>query len=285
MNFPNTKTILVVDDDPQNRLIAVEQLMQDPAAYKVLSAPSGEIALKLIERHPIDIILLDWEMPGLNGLDVLRSLKSKEVTAQIPVIMYTGIMTASKSLQEALDNGADDFLRKPADPTELRARVKSILIRHHYFLQSLQAERDRYELKVQELSSTLLQISERNNLLIELKKDLEVLDSGNFAIRKVLNKLDRILDETNDWDTIRPRIESLHQGFIQQLSNLHSDLSHNQIIFCALLRIGLQSKEIARILGVTLDAIEKNRYRIRKKLDLNPEESLENYLTGIASGK
>jgi DNA-binding response OmpR family regulator/DNA-binding CsgD family transcriptional regulator len=281
--FKKTKTILVIDDDPQNRLVAVEQLMQAPEAYKVLSAPSGEIALKLMERHQVDLILLDWEMPGLNGLDVLKTLKEKEITAFIPVIMYTGIMTASRSLQEALDNGSDDFLRKPADPIELRARVRSALIRSHYFQETLKAEKEKYELKVQELSSTLLQISERNNLLSELRKDLESIEQLDYAVRKIINKLDRITEGDNDWDTIRPRIESLHQGFIQQISNLHPDLSHNQIIFCALLRIGLQSKEIARILGVSADAIEKNRYRIRKKLELNPDESLENYLSGISS--
>ena len=110
------KTILVVDDDPQNRLIAVEHLMQANVGYKVLSAPSGEIALNLLKRHKIDLLLLDWEMPGLTGIEVLHQLKSEELTASLPVVMYTGIMTAAKSLQEALDAGADDFLRKPADP-------------------------------------------------------------------------------------------------------------------------------------------------------------------------
>lgn len=276
-----SKTILVVDDDPQNRLIAVEHLMHANASYKVLSAPSGEIALSLLKRHEVDLVLLDWEMPGLSGIEVLHQLKANEITASLPVVMYTGIMTAAKSLQEALDAGADDFLRKPADPTELRARVKSVLLKHEYFQEKLRVEQEKYNIKVQELSSTLLQITERNQLLQELKADLENIDKNNFQIRKVLNKLDRILDSDDDWETIRPRIESLHQGFIQELSNRHSELSYNQIIFCALLRMGLQSKEIARILGISADAIEKNRYRIRKKLGLNPEDGLETYLASV----
>jgi response regulator RpfG family c-di-GMP phosphodiesterase len=283
--FPNmpihTKTVLVIDDDPQNRLVAVEQLMQAPEAYKVLSAPSGEIALQLLQRHHTDLILLDWEMPGLNGLEVLTKLKENELTSNIPVIMYTGIMTAAHSLQEALDLGSDDFLRKPADTIELQARVKSALLRSHFFQETLKAEKEKYDLKVRELSSTLLQISERNQLLEELKNDISLLDTKDFTVRKILSRLDRILEGKSDWDTIRPRIESLHQGFIQQITHAHPDLSHNQIIFCALLRMGLQSKEIARILGVSADAIEKNRYRIRKKLLLNPDDSLENYLSSI----
>lgn len=275
------KTILVVDDDPQNRLIAVEHLMQANVGYKVLSAPSGEIALNLLKRHKIDLLLLDWEMPGLTGIEVLHQLKSEELTASLPVVMYTGIMTAAKSLQEALDAGADDFLRKPADPTELRARVKSVLLKHEYFQGLLKAEQDKYNMKVQELSTTLLQITERNQLLQELKVDLVAIDKDDFQFRKILNKLDRILNSDNDWETIRPRIESLHQGFIQEISTRHSELSYNQIIFCALLRMGLQSKEIARILGIGSDAIEKNRYRIRKKLGLNPEDGLETYLASV----
>lgn len=70
-----SKTILVIDDDPLNLLISVEQLMQAPEAYKVLSAASGEIALQLLQSHPADLILLDWEMPVLKGVEVLKKLK------------------------------------------------------------------------------------------------------------------------------------------------------------------------------------------------------------------
>lgn len=271
----------MVDDDPQNRLIAVEQLMQAERNYKVLSAPSGAIALKLMDRHPIDLVLLDWEMPGMNGLEVLQKLKVETATSDIPVVMYTGIMTAAQSLQVALDNGADDFLRKPADPTELRARVGSVLLKHSYFQQSIKAEQEKYDIKVQELSSTLMQMAERNQLLKELKADLEKISPSSLPIRKILNKLDRILSTQDDWEAIKPRIESLHKGFIQEISVKHDKLSYNQIIFCALLRMGLQGKEIARILGISTDAIEKNRYRIRKKLELNPSDNLEVYLASI----
>lgn len=277
----NNKTILVVDDDPQNRLIAVEQLIQADKDYKVLSAPSGAIALKLMDRHPINLVLLDWEMPGMNGLEVLQKLKAEESTSNIPVVMYTGIMTAAQSLQIALDNGADDFLRKPADPTELRARVGSVLLKHSYFQQSIKAEQEKYDIKVQELSSTLMQMTERNQLLKELKADLEKITPSSLPVRKVLNKLNRILSTQDDWEAIKPRIESLHKGFIQEISVKHDNLSYNQIIFCALLRMGLQGKEIARILGISTDAIEKNRYRIRKKLELNPSDNLEVYLASI----
>lgn len=276
-----SKTILVIDDDPLNLLISVEQLMQAPEAYKVLSAASGEIALQLLQSHPADLILLDWEMPVLKGVEVLKKLKKNELTSNIPVIMYTGIMTEAHSLKVALDSGSDDFLRKPADSIELHARVKSALLRSHFFQETLKAEKEKYDLKVRELSSTLLQISERNQLLEELKNDVSLLDSKDFIVRKILSRLNLILRDKNDWDNIRPRIESLHQGFIQQVNHVHPNLSHNQIIFCTLLRMGLQSKEIARILGVSADAIEKNRYRIRKKLLLNPDDSLENYLSSI----
>lgn len=281
MNHTHHNTILVVDDDPQNRLVAVEQLMQASKDYKVLSAPSSDIALTLIERHPIDLLLLDWEMPGISGIDLLKKLKASKDHQQIPVIMYTGIMTAAQSLQMALDAGADDFLRKPADPTELRARVNSILLKENYFKQLLKAEQEKYNIKVQELSSTLLQMTERNQLLQEIKADLAEISPSTIRIRKVLLKLEKILNSQDNWANIKPRIESLHQGFIQQITQKHPSLTYNQIIFCALLRMGLHGKEIARILGISSDAIEKNRYRIRKKLQLTPEDKLEVYLAAI----
>lgn len=116
--------ILAVDDKPDNiELIAdiVEAL-----DYEVLKAYDGLTALKMVDNDPPDLILLDVNMPGMSGFEVVSQLKSNEVTAQIPVIMLTAL-TDVKHRVEGLGLGADDYLTKPFSARELAARIETRL--------------------------------------------------------------------------------------------------------------------------------------------------------------
>lgn len=116
--------ILAVDDKPDNiELIAdiVEAL-----DYEVLKAYDGATALDIVDSDPPDLILLDVNMPGMSGFDVVKALKSNDMTAQIPVIMLTAL-TDVKHRVEGLGLGADDYLTKPFSARELAARIETRL--------------------------------------------------------------------------------------------------------------------------------------------------------------
>ena len=116
--------ILAVDDKPDNiELIAdiVEAL-----DYEVLKAYDGPTALEIVDSTPPDLILLDVNMPGMSGFEVVSQLKSNDVTAQIPVIMLTAL-TDVKHRVEGLGLGADDYLTKPFSARELAARIETRL--------------------------------------------------------------------------------------------------------------------------------------------------------------
>ncbi len=121
---PADYTLLVVDDDPLNR-----ELLRDAATvegYAVQEAPDGAEALELISDAKPDVVLLDILMPGMNGLDVCRRIKSDERTRHIPVIL----ITAQRGRQERLEGiaaGATDFLNKPVDISELRLRLRNAI--------------------------------------------------------------------------------------------------------------------------------------------------------------
>jgi len=120
----NRCRILVVDDDPDNVEITVRELTD--LGYEPVRAHSGAEALQQIDRDPPDVVLLDVMMPELSGIEVCRLIREKDLPAYLPVVMLTA-RSAAEHIAEGLDAGADDYLIKPADPTELAARIRTAL--------------------------------------------------------------------------------------------------------------------------------------------------------------
>ena len=111
--------ILVVDDDPLMLKMLKEQLRDD---YDVATAVSGKIAMKFLERKTTDLILLDYEMPGENGPEVLERLRANAATRDVPVIFLTGVSDREK-IQEALALKPQSYLLKPVDHEKLMSAI------------------------------------------------------------------------------------------------------------------------------------------------------------------
>lgn len=121
------KKILVVDDQ-QDYLQTINNILNESSiSVTLFNAPNGKIATELVHKVMPDLIITDWEMPVMNGIELIKWLKADEQAKEIPVIMCTGIMTSASSLQMALEAGAVDYIRKPVDEIELIARTHSVL--------------------------------------------------------------------------------------------------------------------------------------------------------------
>jgi adenylate cyclase len=115
--------ILVVDDTPQN--VRLLEAILIPRGYAVVTASSGQQALDRVAEQLPDIVLLDIMMPGIDGHEVCRRLRADPTTALLPVVMVTA--SGDQNKVKALESGADDFIPKPVNQTELLARVRSLL--------------------------------------------------------------------------------------------------------------------------------------------------------------
>lgn len=118
-----TARVLVVDDIVAN--VRLLQARLEAEYFEVITAPGGYEALEICSRERVDVVLLDVMMPGIDGFEVCRRLKSAPATMHIPIVMVTALDQPSDKIQ-GLDCGADDFLTKPVDDIALVTRVKSL---------------------------------------------------------------------------------------------------------------------------------------------------------------
>ena len=173
-------TIFIVDDEEKN--IRLLKAMLLPENYQIKEACGGEQALNLVDTIKPDLIMLDIMMPGINGFEVCQQLKQNKKTQIIPIIMITALREKEHRIK-AMEAGADDFISKPVDRTELLIRVKSLL--------RIKAYHD-------SLMKSYQEITAQNNTLLDLEKIKEglthmIIHDLNNPLAALLGYIDLIL--------------------------------------------------------------------------------------------
>ncbi len=122
--------ILVVDDEPRN--VKILQIQLQARGYDVLTAGDGAEALQIISNELPDLILLDINMPKVDGFEVVEKVRANQKTEFIPIVMITALRDTQENRIKAVEAGADDFIEKPFNSFEVLARIKSLLRIKHY---------------------------------------------------------------------------------------------------------------------------------------------------------
>ena len=402
------RSILVVDDDPSVVLSIFEMLQTSFTDYTFLQANSGRTAFKVALAKKPKLIITDWDMPDLNGIELIRLLKAEVETADIPVIMATGVMVTSEHLRHALEAGATDFLRKPIDAIELQARVNAMImvsdyisrikimnntirdanvflnylinmipepvvyyretgeilifndsfnkvfqckenlkdLYYQYFNNNervLQYEKDAELLQTQndlvkfesaityldgsphelvftkvkvhsqnskltgilciigdltdikkqhandlqrhknDLASISMRLIQTSELNEKIMKDIQKVNSlGDVHVRKLVGGIAsnyKLAINDNIWVEFEKSFNEVHVDFYKNLRQAHPDIKGKEQKLCAFLKLNLSTKEIASITFQNPKSIDMARYRLRKKLDLESEDSLQAYLS------
>ena len=118
--------ILIVEDEKDIRGLIIYAL--EAKGYETISADDGEKALKMLKENKPDLVILDWMLPSVSGLEICRNIRRDENIKNIPIIMLTAKITEDDKIL-GLDSGADDYVTKPFSTAELASRVKAILRR------------------------------------------------------------------------------------------------------------------------------------------------------------
>ncbi len=163
--------------------------------------------------------------------------------------------------------------KRSVEITQLANEQSIILMRN----QQLETE---LSSKNSELATTAMSLIKKNELLLEIKKELSQLGDESSKV-DVIKVIDKNLKNNNDWDFFKEAFNNADKDFLNKIKILHSDLTANDLKFCAFLRLNLSSKEIAPLLNISVRSVEIKRYRLRKKMKLDHSDHLIDYILEI----
>ncbi len=297
-------TILVVDDEPLNIQVINEYLLEhDTLHFEIMNANNGELALKIASKMLPDLVISDWNLGEMDGIELTKALKADERTHAIPIIIATGVMMNSQHLQTAMEAGAVDFIRKPIDRIELYARVRSVLEMSRY-IQSVREQslliaeqekaimqkniahlQDRVNYKQREISSNISLLTQLERKHHEHLKQLRQLNPYlNTAGKQLLKKLTedaRMNQFSNSILELENKFEAINYDFFRLLVEKVPDITRNEKVLCAYLKMNMSQAEIAELLQKSTNSVHVSFSRLRQKFAVQTNIDLLQILNNL----
>jgi len=250
--------VLVVDDILPNVKLLEAKLSSE--YYDVLTATSGEEALRKVEQDSPDLILLDVMMPGMDGFEVCKRIKGNPALAHIPVVMVTAL-TDTVDKVRGLEAGADDFLSKPVNDTALMARVSSLV--------RLKMTID--EWRARETTASRLGILDISKSVMDEPVDharVLVVEDQNFEADKIAETLHRDNDNVVPVDSGMKAMEYASQHDFDLLVVSLNMKREDGLRLCSHLR----SNERTRSVPIIMAATEEDMERIARGLEIGAHD-------------
>jgi CheY-like chemotaxis protein/DNA-binding CsgD family transcriptional regulator len=270
--------ILIVDDHVDNiHLISGIPEGSFPGV-RLFQALNAAEAIGLCGKFMPDLIISDWEMPGMTGIDMIRTLKADPKTAYIPAIIVSAIMLTPHDLEIAFEAGAHDYVRSPLDPVELTARVHSAMVLSR-------CHREEILKKNAELIEKTLILVKSNEFIQDFSERLqrlETISAGNNdalnLIRSMIDEIDQKIKE-DSWQRFEIAFQNIHTDFIKNLLSSHPQLTSSEVKLCSLLKLGMNTKDMSSMLYISPESLKVSRSRLRNKLSIPRETSFHSFFS------
>ena len=267
--------ILIADDDDKN-LISYQILLDNE--YELLFANNGKEVIDLLSTNKLPkLIILDWKMPVMDGMETLDFLKKHAKYREIPVLIITAFMISFENMKTAYEYGVIEFIKKPISVDELKFKIRSLID----LISTNESKLINENIKVKDfekksLNQSILidKIDEKLNGILSEHKTLE---SINYELNNIRQNITKYKNDKNQF-VKNDVIENYNYDFIQALTAKHSNLTNSEIKLSSLIRMNMDTKSIATILHQTYDSVRVSRTRLRKKLKLSKDDTLISYL-------
>ena len=287
----NKYKILLADDEPQNIKILFEAM--NPEIYRVFVASNGKDAVEQTIKHHPDAIIMDWDMPEMDGMDAIKIIRATDDIKDIPIILASGKMTSLTNLRTALETGANDFIRKPYDAFEIEARVNSmirlrmeqqkfVVLEKEIIQHKLDEITREMEINNQALLASKLRLTNNKKYfegLIDELNNLRNLDN-NESKKSIFDIISFLKTNTAsiNWKEFENHYDKLHPSFFTNLHKQFPSLTNNETELCAFIKLNMPSKEIMAITYKNDNALKKARQRLKKKFGLATDDSLHSFI-------
>ncbi len=287
----NKYKILLADDEPQNIKILFEAM--NPEIYRVFVASNGKDAVEQTIKHHPDAIIMDWDMPEMDGMDAIKIIRATDDIKDIPIILASGKMTSLTNLRTALETGANDFIRKPYDAFEIEARVNSmirlrmeqqkfVVLEKEIIQHKLDEITREMEINNQALLASKLRLTNNKKYfegLIDELNNLRNLDN-NESKKSIFDIISSLKTNTAsiNWKEFENHYDKLHPSFFTNLHKQFPSLTNNETELCAFIKLNMPAKEIMAITYKNDNALKKARQRLKKKFGLATDDSLHSFI-------
>lgn len=191
-------TLLIVDDNATN--LSIMEAVLEKEGYRTVIIDNSRECLEFLRSSTPDLILLDIDMPDMNGLEVCRIVQQDSRSSEIPIIFVTGL-TDNKTINDAFECGGTDYIKKPINRVELLARIKSVLSRQKYKQSLLEKER---LAGVLEMAGAVCH--ELNQPLQVIQLYVDAIDSAKIKEKSICEALEQIRRQTVRMGSITKKI-------------------------------------------------------------------------------
>jgi two-component system sensor histidine kinase/response regulator len=248
--FPHAGTVLIADDEDNNRILLRDAL--EGRDYRVLDACDGVEALEVAMNSRPDVILLDWMMPKIDGLEVCRRLKANPSTSRIPVLMVTALSDRRERLS-GIQAGANDYLVKPIDIQDVALRVRNAV---HMKRLSDQIERNLLELqRMQKL---------RENLTHMIVHDLRAPLGGIMGFLELLR-----LDSEGFGESTLRHLDMAYKG-LERLAGMITSILDVSRLEAGEMPVARTASDLEAIIQSALEPLSSMFHRFQMRFDYEP---------------